>query len=171
MQNLPVIQIDEPCTKDWDGMSGTDQQRFCDTCDKHVLNFSEMSAAEVNQAMSSAGDTRVCARIQRKPDGSIVTRDSRSKLRRSLLSRVSQFAALATACVLAGCGTKEPEPPAIMGAVGPESPAEVESKDANTPEDQLMEMGEVCVAEDIAAAEEKPLVRMGKVRVEQDEAR
>lgn len=148
MQNLPVIQINEPCSQDWAGMSGSEQRRFCDACDKHVLNFSEMSSAEVSEALSSADNTRVCARIHRRSDGSIITSDSRSKPRRSLLSQVSQFAALATACVLAGCSTKEPQQPAIMGAAAPESQTEVETRDVEIPEDQLMLMGEICVLED-----------------------
>ena len=73
--SLPVlgqIQIKTPCPMNWDEMDGDKSKRFCGHCQKHVHNFAEMEATEVDQLVSS--DQSVCAMIRRRTDGSIVTK-------------------------------------------------------------------------------------------------
>jgi len=36
-----LIQIDSPCTADWDSMIGTDQVRFCQHCQLTVREISQ----------------------------------------------------------------------------------------------------------------------------------
>jgi hypothetical protein len=53
-------------------MSGDEKKRFCSECDKFVYDFSQMTRQQV-EAIVSVHRGRVCARITRRPDGSMVT--------------------------------------------------------------------------------------------------
>lgn len=157
---LPVLQISEPCHKDWDKMSGDAQQRFCDHCEKHVHNFSEMSAIDVREIIES-GES-VCARIQTRSDGSIVTRE---KARRSFFSQVRGLAAFAAVFAIAGC-SKEPESsPPVTGAIC--APGETIDSTNVIERPPIVEMmGEVCEETSVDAGPDASdgvgSIRMGK---------
>ena len=68
---LAQITISTPCQMDWDLMTGDDQVRFCRRCQKNVFNFAAMSESAALDLLQSKTD--VCARIFRRPDGTIVT--------------------------------------------------------------------------------------------------
>jgi len=53
-------------------MSGDEKKRFCSECDKFVYDFSQMTRRQV-EAIVSVHRGWVCARITRRPDGSLVT--------------------------------------------------------------------------------------------------
>jgi len=53
-------------------MSGDEKKRFCSECDKFVYDFSRMTPRQVEAIVSIHGG-RMCARITRRPDGSLVT--------------------------------------------------------------------------------------------------
>lgn len=160
MSNFPelaVIQIAAPCNKEWDKMSGNERQRFCDHCEKHVHNFSEMTAAEVRGLIASDND--ICARIKTHPDGSMITRQT---TRRRLLSRVRRIAALAAAVAIAGCSKRAVDNPPVTGIVH----VPVQSTDGNTSNEQLTleSMGEVKQASDeIRETSDEPALLMGRV--------
>ena len=69
--NLNDMVINTPCRMDWNQMEGDERKRFCDRCQKSVYNIAEMSAADALELIG-CGD-RVCARIFRRADGTIVT--------------------------------------------------------------------------------------------------
>ncbi len=71
--NLNVLVIDTPCPMDWDRMDGDGRKRFCSRCEKTVYNIAEMTEQEALQLIGE-GDRSICARIFRRPDGTIVTR-------------------------------------------------------------------------------------------------
>jgi hypothetical protein len=41
------VSIPKPCHENWDKMNPTEKGRFCDVCDKEVMDFSSMSNAEI----------------------------------------------------------------------------------------------------------------------------
>ncbi|HEU0178713.1 MAG TPA: carboxypeptidase-like regulatory domain-containing protein [Blastocatellia bacterium] len=71
-RRLDQLQIVSPCSTDWDQMSGDEKKRFCAECDKFVYDFSQMTRQQV-EAIVSIHRGRMCARITRLPDGSLLT--------------------------------------------------------------------------------------------------
>ena len=74
--DLPQLVIEIPCTMDWNEMSGNNVVRFCRGCQKNVYNFAEMNSDEAQRLIEASGD-RLCGRIYRRSDGTIVTSDCR----------------------------------------------------------------------------------------------
>lgn len=157
-QPLPVIQIDDPCSKNWEHMVGDDQTRFCNACEKNVFNFAEMSSQEVNEVLSSGQS--VCARVTRGADGELVTRDRRDpKSQQASWQKFAGLAAsMAAALTLAGCSREvgQPQLPVPMGAVVAPQAQPVES------------MGEICVMPELNVEEEphQPILA-GRIRIVQ----
>ncbi len=56
------ISIPEPCHEDWSNMTPTQCGAFCKACQKEVIDFSQMSEAEIVDRLSKASG-RVCGRI------------------------------------------------------------------------------------------------------------
>ena len=69
--SLPQITIETPCQMDWDLMTGDDQVRFCRRCKKNVFNISAMEESDALKLIESK--EKICARIFRRPDDTIVT--------------------------------------------------------------------------------------------------
>jgi hypothetical protein len=72
---LSQINIAKPCPMDWNGMSGNDRMRFCDSCGKHVYNFAAMTSGEASDLIRGQGG-EVCGRLNRHSDGTVITADS-----------------------------------------------------------------------------------------------
>lgn len=68
---LDQIAIKTPCQMDWDLMSGDDQVRFCKRCQKNVYNISTLTESDARNLLHSLEP--ICARIYRRPDGTVVT--------------------------------------------------------------------------------------------------
>ena len=71
-RKLDRLQVVSPCSTDWDRMPGDEKKRFCSECDIFVYDFSQMTRRQV-EAIVSIHRGRVCARITRRPDGSLLT--------------------------------------------------------------------------------------------------
>jgi hypothetical protein len=99
---LPEIKIASPCSASWEAMTGDDRARHCSECNRTVYNFSEMTAAEIENLIAASNGERLCGRLYRRADGTILTRDCPVGLR-ARIRRVSRRlgAALAAAISLA----------------------------------------------------------------------
>jgi hypothetical protein len=76
-RGLPVlddVRIAAPCKADWDGMAGDDHVRFCVQCEKNVYNLSSLSREEA-EALLAAKEGKMCVRIFRREDGTVLTDD------------------------------------------------------------------------------------------------
>ena len=71
---LQQIRIAKPCAARWDDMVGDERSRFCIACKKNVYNFSAMTAAEA-QDLIRENEGRLCGRIYRRRDGTVLTAD------------------------------------------------------------------------------------------------
>jgi len=80
--DLSDLVINTPCSMDWERMDGDARTRFCSRCQKYVYNISSMTRSEALQLIGD-GDRKVCARIFRRPDGTIVTRECATPHRRA----------------------------------------------------------------------------------------
>ena len=80
---IDQIEISSPCTVSWDEMraaGGDGRVRFCGQCRQNVYSVEAMSRLEARRLIT-AREGRVCVRILRRPDGTIVTADCWARLR------------------------------------------------------------------------------------------
>lgn len=96
--DINSLRIAAPCAVGWETMKGDERTRHCDLCSLNVYNFSEMTAAEVESLLRRSGG-RVCARMFRRSDGTVITRDCPVGLR-AYRKKVSRFAGAALAMVI-----------------------------------------------------------------------
>lgn len=88
--HLENISISEPCTENWDAMSGEEKSKFCGKCQKHVHHLSEMTSDEAESLVSRP--EKVCIRVEHDDRGRIRTK--------------SGMILLAAGCLtMAGCGS------------------------------------------------------------------
>jgi hypothetical protein len=95
--NLDNLRVASPCPANWEQMSGNDRVRFCEQCGLNVYNFSAMTSAEVSSLVGMG--RRVCGRLYRRPDGTILTQDCPVGLR-ALRKKLSLKATAALATLL-----------------------------------------------------------------------
>jgi hypothetical protein len=96
--DINSLRIASPCPVGWETMKGDERTRHCGLCSLNVYNFSEMTAAEVESLVRRSGG-RVCARMFRRSDGTVITRDCPVGLA-AYRKRVSRFAGAALAMIL-----------------------------------------------------------------------
>ena len=77
---LDRIEIPLPCHVPWANMTGDDRVRFCGDCRQNVYNVAMFTRAEATRLLNDSSG-RVCLRIFRRPDGTIITDDCRARLR------------------------------------------------------------------------------------------
>ena len=90
---LERVRIASPCPMSWDEMKGNEQKRFCQHCNLHVYNLSEMTKREAEELIIKT-EGRLCARLYRRADGTVLTKDcpvGLKALRRRLKMRVGVF--------------------------------------------------------------------------------
>lgn len=137
---LDDTRIASPCRASWDLMTGDDTVRFCGECRLNVYNISNMTALEA-ATLVERSDGRLCVRLYRRKDGTVLTRDCPVGLR-AAVRRASRAAGAALTALLglvsgaaartawagsgqeaggARCAAPESrqEPPAIMGKIAP----------------------------------------------------
>jgi hypothetical protein len=74
------IEIPIPCQVPWDSMVGDEMVRHCGQCRQNVYNLIAMTRAEALRLLEERAG-RVCLRIFRRPDGTVITDDCRARLR------------------------------------------------------------------------------------------
>jgi len=78
-KKLPFdVSIVRPCEESWGAMHGDMRERHCELCDRQVHNFAAMTAKHIDKLVRESGG-KLCARITRRGDGSLVTLESRSR--------------------------------------------------------------------------------------------
>ena len=95
---LDRVRIASPCSVSWESMNGNEQARFCSQCKLHVYDISKLTRGEA-VALLAKTDGRICARLYRRADGTLLTRDCPVGLR-ALRRRVARFAGAGLAIVL-----------------------------------------------------------------------
>jgi hypothetical protein len=96
---LDRLRIATPCPIGWEQMDGSDRVRFCGHCQLNVYNLSALTQEEA-ETLLAASEGKICARLFRRADGTVITKDCPVGLR-ALRRRISQRAALVFA-TLAG---------------------------------------------------------------------
>jgi hypothetical protein len=101
-RRLPLLErvsVASPCTQSWDAMVGDDRARFCDACAKNVFNLSAMTSAEAEALLVEHGE-KLCVRLYRRKDGTVLTADCPVGVRKKRVRRV--VALVAGAGAMAG---------------------------------------------------------------------
>ncbi len=99
------LEIVKPCEASWAEMKGTLSQRHCQSCDKSVHNFAAMTSKAIEKIVFES-DGRMCARIVRRADGSLVTAEPTTTPHASRAASLLVGVALSTGAALAD----EPNP-------------------------------------------------------------
>jgi hypothetical protein len=79
-------------------MSGNDEARFCDQCQLHVYDVSQMTRPQA-EALMARTEGRICARLYRRTDGTILTKDCPVGLR-AFRRRIARVAGAAFTAIL-----------------------------------------------------------------------
>ena len=87
---LDQVQIASPCTVPWATMAGDDRVRFCGRCRQNVYNVEALDPFEAHRLVVLR-EGRVCLRLRRRPDGTVVTADCWSRLRAARRRGVASF--------------------------------------------------------------------------------
>ncbi len=96
--NINSLRVAAPCSMGWENMAGDERKRFCSSCELNVYNISEMTGTEV-RALIGRSPGRICGRIYRRFDGTVITRDCPTGVR-ALRKRAAQFAGAAFSTIL-----------------------------------------------------------------------
>jgi Carboxypeptidase regulatory-like domain len=92
------IRIASPCRVRWSAMKGSERTRHCSLCNLNVYNISEMTDGEVADLIAAA-EGRICARIYRRADGTVLTKDCPVGLK-GYYRKTARYAATALAAIL-----------------------------------------------------------------------
>ena len=101
--SLEVIEIASPCSMKWADMQGDDRIRHCCQCDLNVYNLSGMGRQEALDLVHAA-EGRMCVRMLKRHDGTVITQDcpvGLRALRLKAVKMVTATVAFAAALVLA----------------------------------------------------------------------
>jgi len=96
-RTLDQLTISQPCNEDWESMAGNDQVRFCQHCNLHVNDLSQMTRREALRLVTKSRG-RLCVRQVRTAGGEILKRES--QILHQLGGRVSRIAAGAFAAAI-----------------------------------------------------------------------
>src|SRR6185436_16444488 len=95
---IDLLRIATPCPISWEQMTGDNRVRFCDHCQLNVYNISELSRSEAERLIGST-EGRLCARLFRRADGTVLTKDCPVGLR-ALRRRVAKRTAAIFAAIV-----------------------------------------------------------------------
>ena len=98
---LDRVTIASPCSVPWASMVGDARVRHCGVCDQQVFDTLAMTTAEVEALLAQANDRRICARLYRRPDGTLVAGDCADAraARRGNARRLVALGAVAAAAI------------------------------------------------------------------------
>ena len=96
--DLNSIRVAAPCHVPWDSMAGDERVRHCGSCELKVFNIAAMTTAEAHELITTRAG-RLCVRLYRRADGTILTNDCPVGLR-AYRKRITLLAGAALTTVL-----------------------------------------------------------------------
>jgi hypothetical protein len=97
-KSLDRLYVSSPCNADWETMPGNEQVRFCRQCSLNVYNISALTRKQAEKLIAET-EGRLCAKLYRREDGTIITRDCPVGIR-AIKRRVSNVANAALAAIV-----------------------------------------------------------------------
>src|SRR5260370_7365007 len=92
------LRLPSPCPADWNQMAGDDRTRECAECNVKVYKLCGMTEREIQQLVART-QSRLCGRMYRRSDGTVITQDCPKGLR-AVARRVSRMAAAVLTAVM-----------------------------------------------------------------------
>jgi hypothetical protein len=96
--DIDQLRVASPCSMGWEKMTGDERKRFCAACELNVYNISEMTAVQI-RALIGDSSGRICGRIYRRFDGTVMTKDCPTGVR-ALRKRAARTAGAALSAML-----------------------------------------------------------------------
>ena len=110
---LDNMRIATPCPVGWDQMTGDERVRRCDLCELQVYDISRMTRREAESFIANT-EGRICARLFRRSDGTVITRDCPIGLR-AIRRRVAKIAGAVFAALMSLAGSVAGQNPSQAG--------------------------------------------------------
>lgn len=109
---LERLRLVDPCSVPWESMEGDHRVRYCGVCSLNVYDISALTRAEA-KSLIAALEGRMCLRMTRRLDGTVMTRDcpielGKTRRRRSWFAAVTTLLAL---IVFGSWGNQSETPP------------------------------------------------------------
>lgn len=119
--------IPNPCLENWDKMKPNHQGRFCHSCEKTVVDFTQMSDLEILEYLKNS-KSRVCGRfnqnqIEQNNNINLSTKEKLIQLyhrAQSIRTKPVRFMAVLTiglTLILTGCKIRNPHTGTTTGAI------------------------------------------------------
>ena len=114
MKNKPSYSITKPCSADWGKMKPCASGRHCGSCDKTVIDFTNMTNAQIEDYFFQNRNKNICGRFYKKQLGIqkskvqifFIKLYSRTYINvKSYIPRIIVLLLLGTFLNLMGCGT------------------------------------------------------------------
>jgi len=97
-KSLDRLYVSSPCNADWETMPGDERVRFCSQCHLNVYNITALTRKQAEKLIAET-EGRLCAKLYRRADGTIITRDCPVGIR-AIKRRVSRVANAALGAIL-----------------------------------------------------------------------
>ena len=97
--DLNNLRIASPCPADWEKMVGDERVRHCSECNLNVYNLSAMTERQVQELIAGSRGNRLCARLYRRTDGTVLTQDCPWSFR-VLTRKISRLAAAVLTAIM-----------------------------------------------------------------------
>jgi len=108
-----TITIPEPCSEDWNLMTPTEKGKFCDSCQKEVLDFTNASTYTLAGLLDK--NKKICGRFRASQLNKEFSSNNNTSLQRaSLAFGITSLLSLCTPVV----AQKDPKPVATLVTVG-----------------------------------------------------
>jgi hypothetical protein len=152
------IKIEKPCHEDWSTMTSEAQGKFCNACEKSVVDFSMMSDAQILNYFSQPKSQKVCGRFNAdQVDRALVNRIPERPSPPPQLLHFAYLLVLVLGVGLTSCSNTVTGKAEIM-----------EQQDSLSPKMRkpVTKMGEVVIGKMSApASSTAPEIEMGKPRI------
>ena len=124
---LSNLRIASPCPADWEKMVGDERVRHCAECNLNVYNLSAMTKRHIQELLGGNQGRRLCLRLYRRADGTVVTQDCPWSLR-ALRRRASRVASAIVSLVLS------------VGTANAQTLPQIETQSTEASQNQLSEL-------------------------------
>lgn len=71
METKYKIEIPKPCAENWNRMTPNSSGKFCESCQKNVIDFTHKSATEIQNYLAQQKGKSICGRFQQSQLNSI----------------------------------------------------------------------------------------------------
>lgn len=93
-QHTIQLSVPEPCFESWKEMQPNCDGRFCNVCQKVVVDFATMSDERIVNYLAEAGKARVCVRVKKSQLNRPISGDVVTKPKLNIVGLFSRLAAV-----------------------------------------------------------------------------